>query len=87
MDNYRKRLRHQSWYRGCKETDSILGIFADDFLPNCSDDEAAAFEALLNEDDWDIWRWLTGEQPMPKEHQKLLARIRAFQLANAAGSS
>lgn len=79
MTPYRKRLRHQSWYRGCKETDDILGPFADEFLPACSDEDATGFEALLDEDDWDIWRWLTGEQPIPVEHQPLIEKITTFQ--------
>lgn len=77
MDAQKKRLRYQSWHRGCKETDDILGPFADVWLPNAQ--ETTAFEALLEEDDWDIYRWLTGTQPQPKEHQAILAEIQQFQ--------
>ena len=77
MNAQKKRLRYQSWHRGCKETDDILGPFADQWLPEAKD--IAAFEALLEEDDWDIYRWLTSEQPMPEEHIPMLEEIRAFQ--------
>lgn len=77
MDAKRKRLRYQSWHRGCKETDDILGPFADIWLPKV--EETKRFEALLEEDDWDIYRWLTAQQPMPEEHQTILNEIIDFQ--------
>jgi len=80
MNDARKRLRYQSWHRGCKETDDILGPFADHYLPDCSDEQAKEFAALLTEDDWDIWRWLSSGQPMPPEHRALLEHIRSFQM-------
>ncbi len=79
MSPEKKRLRYQSWHRGCKETDDILGPFADEWLP--LNDNIAVFEALLNEDDWDIYRWLTSEQPVPEEHQVMIDKIKAFQMA------
>lgn len=53
-----KRLRYQSWHRGCKETDEILGHFCDANLAGLSDAELDVFEAFLNEDDHDIWQWV-----------------------------
>ncbi len=79
MNDHKKRLRYQSWHRGCKETDDILGPFADVWLPKATD--VSAFEALLEEDDWDIYRWLTDEQAKPEEHKTIIAEIQAFQMA------
>ncbi len=84
MNDQKKRLRYQSWHRGCKETDDILGPFADAWLPNAQD--TAPFEALLEEDDWDIYRWLTNEQAQPEEHKPIIAEIQAFQAKKVASA-
>ena len=79
MNDLKKKLRYQSWYRRCKETDGVLGYFADRYLPDASEADTTLFKALLDEDDWDIWRWITQEQPNPPEYDTLLTQIRAFQ--------
>lgn len=56
-----KRLRYRSWHRGCKETDLILGSFSDAELPGLSSAELDLYEKLLDENDADIWAWLTGK--------------------------
>lgn len=77
MNTQKKRLRYQSWHRGCKETDDILGPFADMWLEKT--DDVSLFEALLEEDDRDIYRWLTEAQPVPDEYIELMAEIMSFQ--------
>lgn len=56
----RRRLYYRSWHRGCKETDVILGSFADSSLPDLPDSQLDLYEELLEEQDLDIWNWLTG---------------------------
>ena len=56
-----KRLKYRSWHRGCKETDLILGNFADSRLDTLDDGTLSIYEALLEEDDANIWEWLTGK--------------------------
>ena len=57
-----RRIRYRSWHRGCKETDIILGQFADKALSNlATETELELYEALLSEQDMDIWNWLTGK--------------------------
>lgn len=63
-----KRLYYQSWHRGCKETDLLLGRFADVALPKLNAEELDQYEALLAEDDGHIWKWFAGELPLPTEH-------------------
>lgn len=67
-ENRIKRLYYQSWHRGCKETDLLLGRFADSALPNLSATELDAYEALLDEPDSYIWKWFSGELPLASEH-------------------
>lgn len=60
-----KRLYYQSWHRGCKETDILFGRFADEVLPRLSDSELDLYEALLKQEDSDIWKWFSNELPVP----------------------
>lgn len=54
-----KRLKYRSWHRGTKETDLILGNFADEKLNSMSDEQLSVYEQFLDEDDAVIWDWLT----------------------------
>ena len=64
-----KRLLYQSWHRGCKETDFLLGRFARARL-SCMDDETIdLYEKFIEESDWDIYAWLTGSIEPPKHYQ------------------
>ena len=58
-----KRLIYRSWHRGWKETDLILGGFADENLKKMDDAAIAVYEQLLDENDADIWDWLVGKLP------------------------
>lgn len=58
-----KRLRYRSWHRGWKETDLILGKFADENLNKMNMDTIDIYEQLLDENDADIWDWLVGKLP------------------------
>lgn len=64
-----KRLLYQSWYRGCKETDKILGPFARACLEEFSDAELDEFEALMAEEDRDLFAWITGMALLPERYQ------------------
>lgn len=75
----RKRLLFRSWHRGCKETDLILGSFAERELPVMNVDDLTLFEALLEEDDADIWAWLTEKAVVPKpDFEPLIDRLRHY---------
>ncbi|MTH64641.1 succinate dehydrogenase assembly factor 2 [Paracoccus shanxieyensis] len=75
----------RSWRRGMKEMDLILGPFSDSELPGLSDAEVAVYERLLEENDQDIYPWITarlsGQRPGPAEFSALLDRITAFAAA------
>lgn len=65
LDIMRRRLRFRSWHRGTKETDLILGRFADAHLAAFTADQLGRYAALLEEEDPDIYAWLTGGEPVP----------------------
>lgn len=73
-----KRLRYRSWHRGCKETDIVLGSYAEARLNAMDEQELAVFARLLDENDVDIWDWLTGKCAPPHgDYAALLERLRA----------
>jgi antitoxin CptB len=74
-----KRLRYRSWHRGCKETDLILGRFADSVLDNLSPASLEIYEKLLNENDADIWDWVRGKET-PAEYTELMEIIRKLEI-------
>lgn len=70
-----KRLRMRSWRRGTKEMDLILGPFADQDLTGLNADELDLYEALLNENDQDLYQWVSGQVAMPEALAPILTRL------------
>lgn len=67
LDVRRRKLRFRSWHRGIRETDLIMGRFADACLADMSEAELDDYERLLEVQDQDLFAWVTGEQPVPPE--------------------
>ncbi|MBS0236113.1 MAG: succinate dehydrogenase assembly factor 2 [Proteobacteria bacterium] len=79
IETLRKILFYRSWYRGCKETDILLGRFARQNLEQLNEIELQEYATLLEESDNDIFAWITGQQPIPEcVSSKLIAQITAF---------
>ena len=70
-----KRLRMRAWRRGMKETDLLLGQFADRALSELNASDLDSFERLLSENDQDILAWATGATEPPREFEALIAQI------------
>lgn len=70
-----KRLKMRSWRRGIKEMDMILGPHADSHLEGMSIDELAQYDALLEENDQDLYRWFSGQDPAPERFSALVEEI------------
>jgi len=86
-----KRLRMRSWRRGIKEMDLILGPWADTQLETLDAADLTRFEALLGENDHDLYQWVTARigknstQPAgPAAYAPLLDRIAAHAEARLA---
>jgi antitoxin CptB len=79
LDPRRRRILFRAWHRGIREMDLIFGQFADNELRHISGADLDEFEAILTEDDNDLFTWISGEKALPK-HLKtpLFARITAF---------
>ena len=71
----RKRLIHRSRYTGMKETDLLLGAFAQRYVPGFDAEQLDAYERLLAETDADLFDWATGRQPVPARCQTTVMRL------------
>lgn len=74
-DTRLKRLRMRSMRRGIKEMDILLMRYADAKLADMSDDALDAYEALLDENDQDLYQWVSGQAAAPPEHAPLISDI------------
>ncbi len=61
-----KKLYFQSWHRGMRETDLLLGKFADTKLSELDDVQLDMYETILAEHDNDIFDWISGRKEIPK---------------------
>jgi antitoxin CptB len=70
-----KRLAMRSMRRGTKEMDILLMRYADARLALMDADALDAYEALLGENDQDLYQWISGQRPAPEAHAALVADI------------
>jgi antitoxin CptB len=76
-----RRLKFRSWHRGTREMDLLLGRFADAHADRFTADQVALYEALLLENDPDLYGWATGAQPLPPELDHDVMRLLRDHLA------
>lgn len=75
-----KRMKMRSWRRGTKEMDLILGPYADDHLAHLQGAALDLYDALLEENDQDLYPWITGIKPAPERFSDLISEIAEFAL-------
>ena len=74
-DIRRKRLSFRSWHRGTRESDLILGRFADAHLAGFDGRQLDLYEALLECADADLFDWITGRTAPPLDHDHDVTRL------------
>lgn len=80
-DTKRARLLYQSRKRGILETDLLLSKFADIYLDKMSREELEEYDELLDQQDWDIYYWVSqaeGAPPTPDrwENTEVMRKLR-----------
>jgi antitoxin CptB len=70
-----KRLKMRSMRRGIKEMDLILSEFAGRALDGMEAADLVLYDALLEENDHDIYAWVNGQIPAPDRYVRLVGRI------------
>ena len=85
IDIRRKRLLFLSWHRGTRETDIILGRFAEAHLADFDTDQLDRYEALLECSDADLFDWVSGRAaPPPACDHDVMRLLLAFRSAPPA---
>lgn len=70
-----KRLKMRSMRRGIKEMDLILSAYADRNLNGMDTAGLDIYDALLNENDQELYQWVTGQVAPPAALADLIADI------------
>ncbi|SLN21773.1 succinate dehydrogenase assembly factor 2 [Pseudooctadecabacter jejudonensis] len=77
IETKRKRLHMRSIRRGIKEMDLILTDFATAHLATMSEAELDLYDALLSENDHDLYQWVSGQTAEPEIYVTVMDKIRA----------
>lgn len=70
-----KRLRMRSMRRGIKEMDLILGAFSRAELENLNAAELDLYDDLLQENDQELYAWVTAQTRVPERFAPIIDRI------------
>ena len=70
-----KRLHMRSMRRGMKEMDLIFMDFAARKLTTMSEADLDLYDALLSENDQDIYQWVIGTEAPPARFAAMMAEI------------
>jgi succinate dehydrogenase flavin-adding protein (antitoxin of CptAB toxin-antitoxin module) len=74
-----KKLIYRSKYTGTKETDLLLGNFAENYLTKLNDDQLLNYEELLLSGDPRIWRLSIDVEKTDNEKEKnIISLIKEF---------
>ncbi len=71
-----RRLRMRSWRRGMREMDLLLGPFGDAALADLGAQALDDYEAMLEENDQDLYLWLSRGQGAPAQYAEIVRTIR-----------
>ena len=73
------RLLYRSRQRGFLEMDLLVGQFAERRLPQMSEPELAAFSSVLDQENPDLFKWLTGQEaPSEAMGKNTTFKVRLF---------
>ena len=83
LDDRRRKILFRAWHRGMREMDYVLGTFTNAEIENLNNEEMDQFEALMQEPDPEMYKWLSGSVPVPAVWDiAIVKRIRKFHLSN-----
>jgi antitoxin CptB len=88
LDVRRRRLLFRAWRRGVRETDLILGRFADAHIDTLDEAALDHFERLIEAPNAELYAWVVGIESVPADHDTaVLAKLRDFhaQAGNKSG--
>ncbi len=74
LNERQRKALYRAWHRGMRETDLLLGSFADAEIGDLDERELAQFESLLDQPDAEILHWVTGSSKAPEKFDTALLR-------------
>jgi antitoxin CptB len=79
LDARRRRLLFRAWRRGVRETDLIIGRFADAHIDTLDAAELADFEKLIEAPNADLYAWVVGQADIPANYDTaVLRQLKSF---------
>ena len=70
-----KRLVMRSMRRGIKEMDIILSAYATENLVKMDETTITLYDRLLDENDQDLYQWVTGQVAAPERFRQMIVKI------------
>ena len=74
LDVRRRKLLFRAWRRGVRETDLIVGRFADAYIDKLDDGALDDFERLIEVPNAELYAWVTGDQSIPQNFDTAVLR-------------
>ncbi len=65
LDVRRRRLLFRAWRRGVRETDLIVGRFADAYIDKFDEAALDDFERLIEVPNAELYAWVVGDEAVP----------------------
>ena len=76
-DTRLRRMTMRSMRRGIREMDLLMSRFATTRLAGLSDPDLDLYDDLLEENDQDLYQWVSGQIAPPDRYRKMIADIAA----------
>ena len=81
LDERRRKLLFRAWRRGVRETDLIVGRFADAYIDKFDDAGLGDFERLIEAPNAELYAWVVGTETVPASYDTVvLAKLKEFHL-------
>jgi antitoxin CptB len=81
LDERRRKLLFRAWRRGVRETDLIVGRFADAHIDTFDATDLDDFERLIEAPNAALYAWVIGAETVPADYDTaVLAKLRQFHL-------
>ena len=74
LDVRRRRLLFRAWRRGVRETDLLVGRFADAYIEKFDEVGLDEFERLIEIDNAELYAWVVGADAVPADYDTAVLR-------------
>ena len=79
LSERRKKLLFRAWRRGVRETDLIVGRFADAHIEGLDEPSLNDFERLIEVPNAELYAWVSGEAAVPADYDtRVLRQLKDF---------